>query len=382
MKKLLYLGILGLAIYEMLKVYLIMPFPGSQVWDTLDIAYFLHQWRTPIRVFLWVIILIGGFSAFRKNQIWIPIASIAAVLGLTYVLNFRMAADAMFQQPKELSFLTSDSFGESDSTLVVAIENNGEAKAYPIRYIVYHHQVRDTLGGGPVMVTYCSVCRTGRVFSPILDGRANEFRLVGMDHFNAMFEDSETGSWWQQATGEAITGELKGTKLDEIESIQLTAGAFFKAYPNGKIMAPDPNFLAKYDSLGKFEKGKSESKLTGTDPFSWNEKSWVIGVNLANGAKAYDWNALKDSGSIRDQVGDQGVILLLNNDTQSFVVFEIPSDSKAHRWRGDTLYLDSAAYSFTGKSLNQSQPDLKRLKAYQEFWHSWRTFRPETDKLQ
>ena len=169
MKKLLYLGILGLAIYELLKVYLIMPFPGSQVWDTLDIAYFLHQWRTPIRVFLWVIILIGGLSGFRKNQIWIPIASIAAVLGLTYVLNFRMAADAMFQQPKELSFLTSDSFGESDSTLVVAIENNGEAKAYPIRYIVYHHQVRDALGGGPVMVTYCSVCRTGRVFSPVLD---------------------------------------------------------------------------------------------------------------------------------------------------------------------------------------------------------------------
>jgi hypothetical protein len=382
MKKLLYLGILGLAIFELLKVYLIMPFPGSQVWDTLDLAYFLHRWRILFRGVFWLMILGGSFLAFRKNQIWIPIASIAAVLVLTYVLNFRMAADALFQQPGPLSFLDQKSFTGSDSTLVIALENEGEAKAYPIRYLVYHHQVRDSLGNNQVMVTYCSVCRTGRVFSPVLDGKANTFRLVGMDHFNAMFEDSETGSWWQQATGEAITGELKGTKLDEIESIQLTAGAFFKAYPDGKIMAPDPNFLAKYDSLGKFEKGKSESQLTGTDPFSWNEKSWVIGVDLANGAKAYDWNALKDSGSIRDQVGDQGVILLLNKDTQSFVVLEIPTDAKAHRWTGDTLYLDSAAYSFTGKSLNQSQPDLKRLKAYQEFWHSWRTFRPETDRLQ
>mgnify|MGYP002654973269 CR=1 FL=1 len=147
---------------------------------------------------------------------------------------------------------------------VVAIENRGEAKAYPIRYLVHHHQIRDTLAGKPVMVTYCSVCRTGRVFLPFVDGKPEQFRLVGMDHFNAMFEDSETGSWWQQATGEAITGELKGTKLDEIESIQLTAGAFFKAYPHGLIMAPDPNFLSKYDSLGEFEKGKSESKLTGT----------------------------------------------------------------------------------------------------------------------
>jgi hypothetical protein len=378
MKKLLYLGILGLAIYELLKVYLIMPFPGGQVWDTLDIAYFLHQWRTPIRVFLWVIILIGGLSGFRKNQIWIPISSIAAVLGLTYVLNFRMAADAMFQQPKELSFLTSDSFGESDSMLVVAIENRGEAKAYPIRYLVHHHQIRDTLAGKPVMVTYCSVCRTGRVFLPFVDGKPEQFRLVGMDHFNAMFEDSETGSWWQQATGEAITGKLKGKKLDEIQSIQLTAGAFFKAYPNGKIMAPDPNFLSKYDSLGKFEKGKSESKLTGTDPFSWNEKSWVVGVDLDHGAKAYDWNKLKEKVSIRERVGQQDILLLLSRDTQSFVVFEIPSNTRSHLWTGDTLFLDSVAYSFTGKSQNPKQSDLKRLKAYQEFWHSWRTFHPET----
>jgi hypothetical protein len=292
-----------------------------------------------------------------------------------------MAADAMFEEPKELSFQDRNAFEENDSTLVVAIEKDGEAKGYPIRYIVYHHQVRDTLGTEPVMVTYCSVCRTGRVFSPFVDGKAEQFRLVGMDQFNAMFEDSETGSWWQQATGESIIGELKGKKLGEIESIQLTAGAFFKAYPQGKIMAADPNFLSKYDSLGKFEKGKSESELTGTDPFSWNKKSWVVGVDLENGSKAYDWNSLMKSGSIRDHVGNQEILLLLNEDTQSFAVYEIPRQTQKYRWTGNTLYLDSVSYTFTGKSLDPSQADLKRLKAYQEFWHSWRTFRPETERL-
>lgn len=146
-------------------------------------------------------------------------------------------------------------------------------------------------------------------------------------------------------------------------------------------MAADPNFLTKYDSLGKFEKGTSESTLTGTDPFSWNEKSWVIGVDLEDGAKAYDWNQLKNAGSIRDQTGTQDILLLLNVDTQSFAVYEIPGRIEEYRWDGDTLYLDSAAYSFTGKSLEPTRPDLKRLKAYQEFWHSWRTFRPQTDRL-
>lgn len=382
MKNLFYTGLMGLLLFEFLKVYFIMPMPGSQQWDSIDLAYFLHQYRWVFRIASAVLILLGLKAVMDSSRKWIPAVCLLVTAALIGMFNFKMAADAMFEEPKQLSFLDQDSFEENDSTLVVAIENGGEAKAYPIRYIVYHHQVRDTLGGDPVMVTYCSVCRTGRVFSPFIDGKAERFRLVGMDHFNAMFEDSETGSWWQQATGQAVTGELKGKKLEEIESIQLTAGAFFKAYPDGKIMAADPNFLSKYDSLGKFEKGKSESKLTGTDPFSWNEKSWVVGVDMENGAKAYDWNQLKESESIRDQVGGQDILLLLNRDTQSFVVFEIPSDTKSHLWSGDTLFLDSAAYSFTGKSLDPSLSDLKRLKAYQEFWHSWRTFRPGTERFQ
>jgi len=380
MKKIFYFGILGLGLFEFFKVYLIMPFPGSQVWNTIDIAYFLHQYRTFFRVVFGLMIFIGLLTAGKSLPKVASIGLTVTILGVIYLFNFRMAADVMFEEPKELVFHNQNSFEENDSTLVVSIENNGEAKAYPIRYIVYHHQVRDTLGGDPVMVTYCSVCRTGRVFSPTVDGKPERFRLVGMDHFNAMYEDSETGSWWQQATGEAVTGKLKGTKLDEIESIQLTAGAFFRAYPDGQIMAADPNSISKYDSLGKFEKGESESKLTGTDPFSWNEKSWVVGVDLKDGAKAYDWNKLRESESIRDRVGEQDILLILNQDTQSFVVFEIPQNTKTHLWTGDTLYLDSAAYSFTGKSVNPEKSDLKRLKAYQEFWHSWRIFRPNTEK--
>lgn len=378
MKSLFYAGIVSLLLFEFLKVYFIMPFPGSRQWDTIDFAYFLHQYRWVIRGIALVLILVGLGGAFSSRRKWIPGLCLLAVVIAAAVFNFKMAADAMFKEPESLSFLDREAFADSDSTLVVAIENGGEAKAYPIRYIVYHHQVRDTLGGEPVMVTYCSVCRTGRVFSPMVDGKVEHFRLVGMDHFNAMFEDSQTGSWWQQATGEAITGELKGKRLDEIESTQLTAGAFFRAFPQGKIMAADPKFLSKYDSLGKYEKGKSESKLTGTDPFSWNEKSWVVGV-VANGeAKAYDWNALKETGSIRDRLGETEILLLLHGDSQSFAVYELPKNTGEDRWTGDTLYLDSAAYSFTGKPDDPTRASLKRIQAYQEFWHSWRTFQPDT----
>jgi hypothetical protein len=380
MKNLFYLGLALIVLFEFLKIYFIMPFPGSQQLNSIDLAYFLHQYRWLFRIAPLILILLGLKSVMVYSKKWIPILCLLLSGALIGMFNFKMAADVMFEKPKELSFLNRDSFQENDSTLVVAIENQGEAKAYPIRYILYHHQVRDTVGGDPVMVTYCSVCRTGRVFYPTVDGKPEIFRLVGMDHFNAMFEDSATGSWWQQATGQAITGQLKGTKLDEMESIQLTAGAFFKAYPDGKIMAADPNFLSKYDSLGKFEKGKSESKLTGTDPYSWNEKSWVVGIRLGDQAKAFDWKELKASGSIQDQVGTEEILILLSADDQSFVAFKFGSEI-SYTWKNDTLSTgDGAQYTFTGKSLNPSYLDLERVPAYQEFWHSWRTFNPESSR--
>ena len=107
--------------------------------------------------------------------------------------------------------------------LVVGIEVKGEARAYPLMFIGYHHQVPDVAGGEPVLVTYCTVCRTGRVWSPMVNGKNEEFRLVGMDHFNAMFEDATTGSWWRQVNGEAITGKLKGTMLREFPAEHMCA---------------------------------------------------------------------------------------------------------------------------------------------------------------
>ena len=55
--------------------------------------------------------------------------------------------------------------------LIIGVVINNEAKAYPIEIIGYHHQVRDTIGGEPVMITYCTVCRTGRVYSPYVNGK-------------------------------------------------------------------------------------------------------------------------------------------------------------------------------------------------------------------
>lgn len=377
MKALFYIGIIAWCFLEILKVYFIMPMPGSQQWDSVEFAYFIHQKRWILRFICGLMVLFGVNDAFSIKRKWIPLLSLIPLIVIFYLFNFKMLAEKMFKETENLSFHDIESFNENDSILVVAIAQKGKAKAYPIRFISYHHQVRDSIGDTPIMVTYCNVCRTGRIFSPIIDGKPENFRLVGMDHFNAMFEDETTGSWWQQATGEAIVGPSTGKALNEFEADQMTAATFFSMYPEGLIMKADANFLSKYDSLGKFEKGKSSSNLTKTDSVSWNEKSWVVGISLDGVSKAYDWNDLKTEIIIHDSIGNQPIVLVLAEDRQSFAAFK-RATSQYFQIKEDTLYSGKSKFNLAGKSHQPGTTNLEKINAYQEFWHSWRTFHPGT----
>jgi hypothetical protein len=354
-----------------------MPLPGSQRWESVEFAYFIHRNRWVFRVLFGLLIFIGARNAFSGRKKWIPTLWLIPLFAIIYLFNFKMLAEKMFLQPKNLSFQDSQTYDQNDSSLVVAIAFEGKAKAYPIRYISYHHQVRDSIGIIPIMVTYCNVCRTGRIFSPIINTKTEDFRLVGMDRFNAMFEDKTTGSWWQQATGEAVVGPLKGKSLDELDSEQMTASTFFSLYPDGLIMKPDKDFLSKYDSLGKFERGKSKSNLTRRDSISWSEKSWVVGISLNGISRAYDWNDLKSEILILDTLGKNHIILVLGDDRQSFAAFK-RKQSQYFQIKNDTLYSGESKFSLSGRSFNYGTPNLEKINAYQEFWHSWNTFHPGT----
>ncbi|SEJ46788.1 Protein of unknown function [Dyadobacter koreensis] len=381
MKKYFYIGIIGFILFEIAKVYFIMPMPGSQRMNSIDLAYFLHTWRWTFRILFMLLILLGSASVLKTRKKWLPALMILLVAGVAYAANFEMAADTMFYQPKMLLLKNASDNKVEKDRLVIGVEENGEAKAYPIQFIGYHHQVQDQLNGKPIIVTYCTVCRTGRVFEPIVNNQPDEFRLVGMDHFNAMFEDGKTHSWWRQANGEAIAGPLKGRTLPEVRSTQTSLGEWLKLHPNSQIMQPDPAFQMKYDSMSKYESGKGKSTLTKTDSLSWKEKSWVVGIQINTDSKAFDWNRLKKERVINSEVGDTPTVLVLAADDKSFFAFQRSSKQEIFTMRNDTLFSADKRYNLLGKNIStDSSNNLKPVNAYQEFWHSWQTFHPKTEK--
>lgn len=376
MKKLFYTGLILLGLFEILNVYFIMPMPGSQRMESIDVAYFLYSYRWVFRSCFILMMVFGAYSALHVRKKWVPVLATLPVLGIVYLFNFRMTADHMFLQPRTLIFASRADNPLNDSSIVISVTDGYESKAYPVRYIQYHHQVRDSISGKPIMVTYCNVCRTGRVFQPLVDGEPENFRLVGMDHFNAMFEDETTKSWWRQATGEAVTGTLKGKTLPEIHSDQLTLSKFFSLHPFGKVMLAEEDSKESYDTLGRFEKGLGKSDLTRTDSLSWKDKSWVLGVVVDGKSKAYDWNLLEQLKVINDKVGETNIVVVLASDEQSFVVFK-RDGTDSLSLRNDSLIYVNQVYDFAGRSAQGSK--LQKIKAYQEFWHSWKQFHPDTE---
>lgn len=388
MKKLVFItGLFLLFAAEIGKVYFIMPFPGSQHKNTIALAYFLHQYILYIRLAALIMILIPLWQYWQPLKKWkkITLVGIAVLYAAVfYLFNFRFLAEKMFYQPKTKILVGQAGNKAGMDKLIVGVTIGGQSKAYPVEIIGYHHQVADTIGGTPVLITYCTVCRTGRVFSPVVNGKPEKFRLVGMDHFNAMFEDKTTGSWWQQATGRAITGPLKGYQLTELPSEQMRLSAWLRSNPASLILQPDPEYAGKYEDLKGFDLGIIDSKLEKRDSGSWQFKSWVIGIKKEKEAKAYDWNKLVQQRLINDSITNLPLLIYLEKDNASFHVWDRNvNNNTLHFEIKDSVIFDTGTKSLWNEEgfcvqgpLKGSQ--LKKVQAYQEFWHSWKNFNPGT----
>ncbi len=382
-------GLLILLAAEILRVYFIMPFPGSQTADSIQIAYFLNNYIWWFRVVGLILFVPAMLYVYRNSRMWKKILlSVFVLLYATvfYFFNFKFLADTMFYQPKNKILATVADNKIGSTKLIIGVALNGQAKAYPVELIGYHHQVRDTVGAEPVMVTYCSVCRTGRVFSPFVKGKFQQFRLVGMDHFNAMFEDAGTKSWWRQATGIAVVGPLKGTALKEIVSEQMSLGAWIRKYPNTTIMQADTLFAKQYKDLKGFDEGTIKSSLEKRDSASWKFKSWVVGLQKNGHSKAYDWNELVKQRVINDSFQNTALVLILENDNRSFHVWnrQVTDKLLQFSWDATSQTLSdtttNSIWNMDGECVQGvlKGSHLSAIQAYQEFWHSWRTFHPGT----
>lgn len=153
-----------------------------------------------------------------------------------------------------------------DNEPVIGLVINGEARAYPLRILIWHEIANDVLGGIPVAVTFCPLCNAAIVFDrriTLPDGshKTLAFGTTGnLRKSDLVMWDDVTESWWQQFLGQAIIGDLTGTELTVVPS-RLESWGDFKARTDADatVLVPNnPNMrqyggnpYRSYDSLPK-----------------------------------------------------------------------------------------------------------------------------------
>ncbi|MFB9843137.1 DUF3179 domain-containing (seleno)protein [Mucilaginibacter ginsenosidivorans] len=382
-------GMLLLFFPGLLHAYLLMPFPGSQNLEAIKLCYYLEKVILPLRIAGALVILWYLVKYFTNNRRWGKVVKISVLvlgLGSFYITDFAFKASTMFEEPKTIKFADAVANKVPESYIVLGVVNNGAAKAYPLVYLGYHHKVQDNVGDLPVLVTYCTMCRTGRVYSPVINGARQSFRLVGARHYNAIIEDESTGTWWYQATGEAAVGPMHGSYLKELPYEQSSLGAWLNKHPGSLILQPDGHFKSDYDDLKDYDIRQAvdkDSTLKNKD--SLVRKSWVIGVVLDRKHKAYDWRKMQKICLLNDQFGTTPLLVGLEDDDHTFHVFKRRVDGKTLTFKQDTSgrFTDNetaSTWDWEGKCISGASKgkQLAKVQAYQEYWHSWQHFHPGT----
>ncbi len=143
---------------------------------------------------------------------------------------------------------------------VMSVTIEGDARAYPLRVLMWHEIVNDTVGGVPVAVTYCPLCNSGVVFERTLAGEVTTFGTTGkLRNSDLVMYDRATESWWQQFEGRAIVGERAGAELDRVPARLEAFADFAERHPDGRVLVPtDPrarsygrNPYVGYDSASR-----------------------------------------------------------------------------------------------------------------------------------
>lgn len=382
-------GIALLFIPGLVHAYLLMPFPGSQTLEAINVCYYLEKVIAVLRVIGAVILLVYLFNYFLSESTRGKILKsvlLLVCLGTLYFTDVAYKAEAMFKEPKDVKFANALFNKVPQSYIIIGVINNGVAKAYPVKYLGYHHKVQDNIGGKPVMVTYCTMCRTGRVFNPVINGKAETFRLVGARHYNAIIEDESTKSWWYQATGVAAVGPAKGQQLQEIAYEQSTLSGWLAKHPESLIMQPDKRFTAEYADLKNYDRVQPIDKdKTQKNKNALVRKSWVLGVVVNKQAKAYDWRQLFKQRVLNDQIINSSLLIGIEKDSLTFHAWNRMIDGKALHFATNTdgLLTDketASVWNWDGlciSGINKGKK-LDKIQAYQEYWHSWKFFHPAT----
>lgn len=216
------------------------------------------------------------------------------------------------------------SAGWDDEDRVLGVEVAGEARAYPIGILNWHELVNDTLGGRPLLVSYCPLCGTGMVFDRRVEGEVRRFGVSGLLYrSDVLMYDRESESLWSQIEAEAVVGPSLGTRLELVRSEMARYGDWRARHPETTVLSRETGHRRNYDHspYGGYAESERLHFPAPVDP-RYHPKMPTLGLRLPDGpARGYPAEELVSAGgAVEERFAGHSVRVAYDPKAQTFRV--------------------------------------------------------------
>ena len=228
-------------------------------------------------------------------------------------------------------------------------------------------------------------------------GRELHFYLAGINNQNFLMRDRETGSWWQQVTGRAISGELTGSALELMPNDELTFALWKSEDPqlHRLVLAPVAGHSDKdYDKKWEEEVAKYPVPLTFPGQ-GLKDRDVILGIDMSGQARAFPLEKVRGPIPVEDKIAGVPLVFVTGPDGQSVRVFRsqwngvdidlyrdaqpnTQSDSKSPEWQ----LLDSQGNTWNFAGCATSGPAtgqcLEKINYLKDYWFDWKNYNPRS----
>lgn len=137
----------------------------------------------------------------------------------------------------------------------------------------------------------------------------------------------ETGSRWQQSTGEAIDGPLKGSTLTLYDFVLTTWKEWRTRYPNTQVMKPMPGYLERFDLLrSRVARSRSGEGAAPEGSFSKDDRlrprELVAGLAVGNETMAFPVAALRVARVVNERLGGVPIVVIHQPESETTTAYE------------------------------------------------------------